>query len=224
MKSLFAAVALVAALCVGCGKSEIPTYDYRNMLWFTAEDDNDNAVNDVLCTFWFYPDETTLEIPFEVNLIGQIGDADREFAVTVIDSLTTATREEYAIKSAVIRAGMQKDTLWVTLKKTPRLDTESVSVAFALTDNENFAPGYWGYHQVRVTFSNQAEHPEWWTEEIAAVYLGPFYEERYLVFYEATGVSDIEGLTPSQLRKLALQFKAYAEEQGYDWADEIPIH
>ena len=109
-----------AVFMASCGKSEIEPYESKAKLWFTQDYYAGTPVtkhdaNDVKRSFALFPGEKTLDIPFEINLIGDVAGNDRSYSVVVVDSLTTAVESEYKILSTTFRAEHSVDTLWVQL-------------------------------------------------------------------------------------------------------------
>lgn len=233
---LFRSVALLFAtafLIGSCSKSDVGTFRSQDRIWFTQRvSANGDWVyyNDLNRTFALYPGMTSLEVPFQVNLIGDPVDYDREFKVVTVDSLTTAVAAEYEISSSVLRANQIVDTLWVTLHKSARLDNEEVKLTLYMVENENFTTGYSDKLLVKVTFSNKTAKPDWWTEEMTQVYLGDYSEEKFVALFTfmttECGIEDLNEITdmaPSALRKLLLRFRDYIADNNLTEANGSPI-
>lgn len=217
--------AMSAVLLAGsCAKSDIPTYDSKNKLWFTAKDKDEKVVDNIVKSFSHFPGAETLEVPFEINLIGRIPDQDMAYRVVVVDSLTTALASEYVLPEIpVFRAGQVVDTLWVKLVKSPRMDALEVKLTLYVAENENFANGYYNRQSVVVAFNNITTRPDWWTQTIEKAYLGTYSKEKFDAFYFYTGLNTIEGLSSSELRSILLDFKAYIAEKNITEADGSPM-
>ncbi len=74
--------------------------------------------------FFYHPgkDEETIGLP--VKLVGDLGVQDQGYRIEVLTSESTASSSNYSLPAEqVFRKGVAKDTAWVTLKKTPDLDT-----------------------------------------------------------------------------------------------------
>lgn len=233
---LFRSAALLFATAVmigSCSKSEVGTFRSQDRIWFTQKVSINYElvdVNDLNRTFALYPGMTSIEVPFQVNLMGDPADYDREFKVVTVDSLTTAVATEYEIKSSVLRANQTVDTLWVTLHKSARLDNEEVKLTLYMAENENFAPGYSDKLLVKVTFSNKTAKPDWWTDDMTQVYLGDYSEEKFVALFTfmttECGIEDLNEMTdmaPSALRKLLLRFRDYIADNNLTEADGSPI-
>lgn len=218
----------LAFLAGSCGRADIDPYDSKDKIWFTQKNDDNVAVNDILRSFSLYPGAETLDVTFQVNLIGSVTDYDRTYAAVVVDSLTTAVPSEYEIHPMVLHAGKVSDELRITLKKSERLQSEEVKLTLYIVANEAFDPGYSNSLQVCVRFNDITTCPEWWTEDVANAYFGPYSKEKFEAFYAYSGRNDIEGLQPSELRKLLLGFKEYIRENNITEADGsemiIPVY
>lgn len=217
-------LAVVAALGGGaCGNSDIDAYADKDKVWFTQKRADGTVVGDILRSFSHYPGSETLDVTFQVNLIGAVADRDRTYAVAVDQEQTTALSSEYEIHPTVLPAGAVSTDLTVTLRKSPRLETEEVKLTLKILPNETFDTGYSNSLSVSVTFNAITSKPDWWTDEIAKTYFGPYSKEKFEAFYAYSGRNEIEGLQPSELRRLLLGFKAYIREHGLTEADGSPI-
>lgn len=217
-----------AVFMASCGKSEIEPYESKAKLWFTQDYYAGTPVtkhdaNDVKRSFALFPGEKTLDIPFEINLIGDVAGNDRSYSVVVVDSLTTAVESEYKILSTTFRAEHSVDTLWVQLVKTDRLTTTEVKLSLQLVENDNFTIGYDKRVSASVTFNDITTPPDWWNENIELSYLGPFTKAKYEAFYAYYGSNEIDGLSSSDLRRIALGFRDYIDENKIKEADGQPM-
>lgn len=218
----------VASLLGSCGKSDIKPYSSKDMVWFTQQDENYEPVNEVVRSFSLYPGAETLDVAFEVNLIGSVVDYDRTYLAVVVDSLTTALPTEYELHPQILHAGQVQDQMLITLKKSDRLKTEEVKLTLHIVANETFDPGYSDGLQVSVTFNDITTRPDWWTDSVARSYFGDYSKEKFEAFYQYSGRNEIDGLQPSDLRKLLLGFKEYIRENNITEADGsemiIPVY
>lgn len=212
----------------GCGKSDIEPYSSENKLWFTqyARVKGDLVdVSEQKRSFSHYPQSTeTLDIPFQVNLMGDFLEEDRQYKAVVVDSLTTADPSDYQFHSMIFRAHQAVDTLWVRIFKTDHLKTDEVKLTLYLVENENFGPGYSDRLSVRLIFNNIPSKPEWWTKNIEESYLGPYTSEKFEAFYAFSGLLEIgSDVPPSVLRKMMHEFRAYIEKNDIREADGSPM-
>ena len=158
-----------------------------------------------------------------------VGAEDMEYRVIVVDSLTTATKDQYTIKDPVFRKGRSSDSLTVILHKTPALKDKQVHLTLRLVENENFGLGYIGYTDVRVRFNDMKMKPLWWTKEIELAFLGPYsYEKLEAIVAANEGFTTFEGLDITTRRKIALNTKEYIRKHGITEANGdamvIPIY
>lgn len=192
-----------------CSEDELKKYDSEYYLFFTTK----NGVDTTKFSFTHFPLEEEHTVQFEINLIGDPLGEDTEYCLSVIDSLTTARKDQYKMPSPVFRAGQTKDTLEVTLVKTDDLE-DNVTLVLALEANEHFQPGLAGMRQVKVTFNNTFSKPLWWKGKIQTLYLGTFSKKKFEEFVKYTNVSDLTDMDMSVVRMLSLKFKAYVEENN----------
>lgn len=227
MKSilLLSFVASTVLSSVSCKKSDIFPYESTNKLWFTTVDPTNTniKINDVIRSFSHYPGKTELEVGFPINLIGQIPQTDMTYSVVPVDSLTTAVASEYEIVSPVFRAGRVVDTLTIKLIKSERMNLQNVKLTLCLVPDENFDQGYTDRIQAKVTFNNITTKPDWWTEEMELSYFGVYSPKKFEQFCIFAGRYEIEGLTPSQLRRLLLNFKKYIADNHITEEDGSPM-
>lgn len=204
MKQYMVSLPLLASLALGaCQESEIPQYDVNaRRIYFSGE--REHSV-----TFQFYPGTDTYEMKFPVRIIGQKLDEDRGINVKVVDSLTTALPEEYALPEPVVfHKGLFVDTLRVLLKRSARMDEGEVTLGLCLAANEHFDIGYPDSLTVQAKFSNLLRKPDWWTDNITNAILGEYSDAKYHYLIVATGIADYSGYTLTEMRKVRDEFQA----------------
>lgn len=192
-----------------CSEDEFKTYGSEYYLFFTTK----NRVDTAQFSFTHFPLEEEHTVRFEINLIGDPLKADTEYTLRVVDSLTTAKKDQYKMPSPVFRANQTKDTLEVILVKTDDLK-ENVNLVLALEANEHFEPGLDGMCQVKVTFNNVFSKPLWWKGKIETLYLGTFSKKKFEEFVKYTKIADLTDMDMSMVRMLTLEFKTYVEENN----------
>lgn len=222
-KLILPGVLAAALLSPACGDSDIEAYSTKDKVWFTQKRSDGTVVGDILRSFSHYPGSETLDVAFQVNLIGATADHDRRYAVVIDEEQTTAVASEYEIHPTVLPAGAVQTDLVVTLKKMPRLETEEVKLVLQIVPNESFEAGYSNSLTACVTFNAITSKPDWWTDAIAKTYFGEYSKEKFEAFYAYSGRNEIEGLQPSELRQLLLGFKEYIREHNLTEADGSPI-
>ncbi len=212
------------SLFFACSEDEFKTYaSSERYLFFTTT----KGVDSTEFSFTHFPLEDEHTVRFEINLIGDMLDEDTEYSLRVIDSLTTAAKEQYRMPSPVFRVNHTKDTLEVTLVKTDNMEG-NVILVLELEANTHFQPGLAGKRQVKVKFNNIFSKPLWWTGKVQSLYLGTFSKKKFEEFVKCTGESDLTGIDLSVVRMLALEFKAYVEENNIidkndDTGKEFPM-
>ena len=123
--------------------------------------------------------------------------------MSVVDSLTTATGDQYSLpEKLMFHKGMASDVLPVTLKKAPSLKDKQVYLTLRLVANENFGLGYTGYSDVKIRFNDQEVIPLWWTQEVTDAYLGKYsFKKLETIIAANEGFSTFEGLSDTEKRK-----------------------
>lgn len=202
--------ALVVAL-FACEEKETPFYEGVTYLSFATDISQDSTE----VSFFFYPGEDKLEIPVEITLAGKLFDEDVPVRLTVVDSLSDAEENSYSLpENAVFRAGLVADTLYVTLHRISALESERYHLVLALEETPDYLLGQQEYRNNEIIFTAKPARPEWWDATITNVYLGDYSQKKFELFMEVTGVGDLEGLSSSEIRALALKFKRYLKAQN----------
>lgn len=233
----------------GCKPSEIPLFDSKSMLYIQQDDFVDGESLDLANlqrSFALYPGEEYIEVSFKVNLIGAVTDYDRPFEVVQnekkVDTLKVtaadgsvkkyrlypAEESEFEILTPVLKANEITSDLVVRLRKSARMETDTVRLAFHLVPNEHFDTGYENRLSARVDYGNYPLKPSWWTLYIETSYLGAYSAAKFEAFYnfcKESGISvDIVAeKEASELRELSLQFKRYIQEHGLKESDGSPM-
>lgn len=203
-----------------CTKDDIPTYEGKRFLYIPDSLGMDTA----LVSFKHYFGENTIRVPFCVRLTGTQCEEDMTYRIEVVDSLTSALPEEYELpESPVFSAGKWTDTLWISLKNTDRLQTETARLVIHLLANENFGVGFADRLTASLKFNNQMSRPAWWDKDITRNYLGAYSEEKFLAFYACTGISDLTGYEAWEKRQFVLEFREYIEERHLTEKDGSPM-
>lgn len=228
---------LLGGLCLmmllqSCDKQEVFSYEADRALFFERWEQvgtNNIRLDTVQYSFSHYVGMEDLEHRFKINLIGNLLEEDLEYQVIVVDSLTTATEDQYTIKDPIFRKGRSSDSLTVVLHKTPALKDKQVCLTLRLVENENFDLGYMGYTDVRVRFNDMKVKPLWWNDEVELAFLGPYsYEKLETIVAANEGFTTFEGLDITARRKIALNTKDYIRQHGITEANGdamvIPIY
>lgn len=203
----------------GCKTSDAELYSTGNALFFP----NENRQDTLNISFAHYPDKNAITAEFKLALIGKILDQEKEYKVKVVDSLTTATPDEYHLHKLIFRAGEIEDLFKVDLIKSARMSTQRVKVVFQIEENENFRKGYFNKLTVQAVYHSIVGQPLWWDASIVRSYLGVFSQEKFEAFYWATGESSLENFESWEKRNFCLLTKAYIAENGITEADGSPM-
>lgn len=217
-----------------CSQNEVPGYEGGHSLfferWKMLSSSTRTRIDTVRYSFSHFVGKNELTHYFRMGLIGDTLAADTEYKIVVVDSLTTASPEQYALpEHPMFHKGSAVDSLPIIIKKVPSLKDKEVVLTVRLVENENFDLGYWGYRDVKIRFNDKIEQPLWWDLEVEAAYLGVYsYEKLEAVMAANPGFTSYEGLSGTARRKVALNTKQYIAENGITEKDGstmlIPIY
>ena len=217
LKRIFYVVTL-AAIFAACEKDQIGRYDLGRYLYFTMTEEQDT-----LLSFSNYPGESEHTLAFEVNLQGPLLDAPQAFSLAVVDSLTTASAEQYAFDAApLFGARQEKDTIFVTLKRDASLETERDTLVIAIESNDNFTQGFIGQRYITICYDALPAAPLWW-DATFEMFFGAWSEAKMNALVECTGINNFTGVEEPYLRRYAIQLKQYVEEHNLTEEDGTPI-
>ena len=196
-------------LLASCEKDQIGRYDLERYVYFTMTEGQDTVLS-----FANYPGKDAHELSFEVNLMGQLLTSPLAFKLEVVDSLTTASPEQYDFDAApYFGANQNKDTISVTLKKNAALKDTEETLVIAVAANENFAPGFVGKRYITIRFGDKDAAPLWW-DATFRIYFGPWSPVKLDALIACTGINDFSGVEEPVLRKYAIQLKKYIKDNG----------
>ena len=210
---------VLTMLLVSCEKDQIGRYDLERYVYFTMTEEQDTVIS-----FSNYPGENTHELLFEVNLMGQLLTSPLAFKLEVVDSLTTASSEQYDFDAAPsFGANQDKDTIRVVLKKNAALKDKEETLVIAVGANENFNPGFEGKRYITIRFGDRDAAPLWW-DATFALYFGEYSRVKLDALIACIGINDFSGVEEPLLRKYAIQLKKYIKDNGItDNGEEIII-
>lgn len=195
-----------------CNKHDIETYDVDSRFLYIP---NEEGIDTLFVSFAHHLGTDEYAVPFEVWMIGERCDRDLIYKVGVVDSLTTALPEDYALPERMFMpAGQLIDTLWVTLKKSEKLKTQTLKLMLKIEDNENFKVGYANALTAKITYNDQMSKPLWWDDDMTNNFLGTYSDKKYTEFFKCTGVSDLTEMPAWEKRKLVLEFREYIEKNN----------
>lgn len=189
-----------------CSKKDIPMYDSVNYIQFT------NTYKDSMeISFFFYGNVEQIEIPVQVEMLGNLFSADQPFTVVLDKDLSTATDEHIELPEYyVFRKGYVKDTISLVLNNP---GDARVRVVLAIRGNgTDVLPGEYSYQYKIINLSNKVAKPEWWDEDVEKSFLGTYSVTKYQLLIKVTGEGDWTNLDASTRRAYALQLKYYLRE------------
>lgn len=230
MKNYILLFAMILGV-ISCTKDEVEVYSAARYLFFP---NSTNGVDTIAFSFSHYPGETSKEVAFPIALTGLPLDEALEYKLEVVDSLTTASQEDYELAAPLMfAANTTVDTLKIVCKNVrEELTTQKVQVTYRIVVNENFAPGLSDKQMVRVIFENIKSAPLWWQpgSDVEKLLLGKWSAKKFEYFVIATGENDCTGMSMSEIRELTMIFKKYLlehdikEEDGTPMVEGIPAY
>jgi len=215
-------ILLVFACLFSCNEDELLKYESGNYLNFVQHSDRDS----VELSFFFHPGQDVIRVPIELALTGNLLKEDKEFKLS-IDESSTATADDFEFEEELVfKANKSLDTIYMNLKKTSKLSTDTCKLVLKIEENANFKKGVKEYLLRKIYFTSVVSKPEWWDDEITGTYLGEFSAAKYLLFCKVVKVNTLTGVEQSVIRQYALVFKRYLNANpSYDGDKliEIPV-
>lgn len=215
-KNSLRAAAFLPTLCItlcatllSCKREEIPVYSGENYLHFTRP-----ATDTTTLSFGVLLDANSYRLPVPVTRIGKPASGNLQCALTA-DAASTLPAGDYDIKpeDLIFRGGRFEDTLHVTVRKTPAMDNGRFLLVLSILPNETFAAGTADRLRMPVYVTSRVEQPEWWTEEYANAFFGPYTLVKYQWFIRATGKHDLSETPVSEMIALMRRFVNFLNEK-----------
>ena len=145
---------------------------------FTASPDS------LTYSFGFYPNKETDTITVPVMILGFSEDRYRIVNIVEDSEKTTAVAEnDYEILPCRIPAGKVSDSARIVLKRTDKLDNQTLCVAIKITDSEDLSAG--PDNTYRIFFTNQLVQPANWPTQF-----GKYSVVKHQFCIEVLGVGD----------------------------------
>lgn len=206
----FILLALLAAGCfASCKKEEIDLYSSKRFVQFQSD-----LRDSISFSFFYHLGKTEVAIPLPVKLVGQLADADQHYRMEVVPDQSTTAAGNYSLPAEyTFRKKSSRDTAWVTLKRTPDLDTKELKLVLRITGSNELAPGQTDCTYKIIRMTAKVSKPTWWDTNMDTYYLGRYSEKKFKTFMEVTGVGDLQPYDNNQRLILFLQFKYYLIEQ-----------
>ena len=192
-----------------CEKVQIGRYDLDRYVYFTMTEEQDTVL-----AFSQYVGAESYDLYFEVNLMGRLLTTPLAFRLAVVDTLTTASPEQYDFDTQpLFGANQDKDTIKVTLKKTPVLKEREDTLTIAVVANENFNPGFVGRRYIKICFNDKDAAPLWW-DATFQIYFGGYSRVKLDALIACIGITDFTGVGEPLLRKYAIELKKYIKDNN----------
>jgi hypothetical protein len=204
---------LLAASSFGlssCQEETIPLYSGENYIQFVKNLRTDSTI----VAFLAAPGATELDSFLIVKTTGLGYPVETPYKISVDRQFTTAIEGTHfkLPEKMTFKSWAMRDTLPVTFYRTADMKTNSFRLVLRVEENDAFKPGQVQYQYKVFVVHDKIAQPTWWTVSITRSYLGPYSDLKYQKFIEATGIADMTGATPSELRVRALQLKYWLEE------------
>ncbi len=213
-----------ALLTAACNKSEIlaPT-DRRHI--YIAYPDSENPIFNF--SFLSTPDETA-RIAVPITFAGRPLTGDLDFAIEVSPETTLAEGSEYQLPELVFHQEKGfRDTIYVAIHKTERMENDTYTLKFNLVSNANFLATMTGALEAEIRVTAQVAQPSWWTQEVTDYYLGTYSDLKFELFTLHGYIGDYGALDDNEKRYYALKFKYWLQENPQTEADgtamNVPI-
>ena len=158
-------LALTTLLLFSCDKDNIERFSGERLLYFSMRNQDS-----VFLSFSHYPNDNVRQVACEVQLVGDPLDEPMGYNLEIVDFLTTATTEDYELDlNPVFPSHQIKDTIYITLKRTARLQDDNCYLVFTIKENEVFQPGFVEQRLFRVVFDDMPSQPLWWEDRKSVV-------------------------------------------------------
>lgn len=217
-------ITIVCCLLTACSKDAVDEYGEETFVYLVNTATDTSAVKPIEYSFAFHPGELKDTVPLLIKLMGKLKDQSRPVALTVDPSQTTAIASDYELPANIeLRAGHAVDTIALILHHSDRLKTGKFKIRLALQENENFRLGPLANRFIDITFSDMIARPGWWTTVVETNFLAKYSDNKYRLFIEATGITDMTGLSEPEQRAYAIIFRdflARGRENGEVYEDE----
>lgn len=218
------------ALLAACNKDEIQTFGEQRYAQFTTP-----VADTAEVSFFFHPGQDIIQYALPVELIGRVSSHDVPYHIRVVDSVTTATGNHYSLPGSFqFDAGQTADTVYLTIHKTPEMESQAFLLVLEIAPTEEVLPGEKHFTRRALRLSDMTSRPTWWDANMVNLYLGVYTDRKYQTFIEVTGVADLSQFDSNEQRDLMLQFKYYLidrkdagdpvlEEDGTDMLSTVRI-
>ncbi len=169
-------------------------------------------------SFTTYGEDVT-DFTFDAELLiqGRTADYDRSVMLAVNDALTTATTSDYTFPSeVVIPAGEPSTTFGITVKRSEKLQEESIRLSVELVAGGDLDPGCEGYTTLTIVWNDMISKPTNW-DSLLTEFFGTYSEVKYRFIISTLGISEFTygesgGMTWGQMWNYHLEMCAALDE------------
>lgn len=207
-------------MLVSCKKGEYLLYNSPANIHFNFPV---TTADSVVYTFAFTPGKLSDTVYIPVQLSGMRVDRDRQYAVAVTDSNTTAVgSEHYAPLEQTYVLPADSGTTWLPIiiyNTDTLLRKRSVTLGFHLVATNDLGVAIADQDMGKVIISNKLEEPDWWT-----MWLGNYFSStKYQLFIIATGLNTLStnGLDAPKNLFYASELTTLLEDP-FDWVANNP--
>ena len=196
-------------LVISCEQVQLETFGEQKYVQFV-----DAYKDSTTLTFVFFPNQTTINYPLEVKLLGRMEDKDINYKLKVVSEGTTAPANMYSIpENQVLHKGNITGLAQIQFIKSPELDIEAYRIEVEIIDSEDAFAGETIHTRKIFWISNLIAQPEWWDATIIKSFMGAYSDLKYIEFIKVSGTGDLTDKTPGEIRSLCLKFKYYLQQR-----------
>lgn len=207
MKKTIAILAAAAALfTTACNKSEILAPGDQRYIYMSYPESGNQVFN-----FSFVSTtKKTVQIAVPIKFAGRPLTEDLTYAVKVypgdVETTLKAT-EEYELPELTFHKESFRDTIFITVHRTDRMESGSYNLKFSLESNENFHATQTGFLEAELRVTAQIAQPSWWNQSVVDFYLGTYSDKKFELFSREIFTGDYGELNDSEKQFYALKFK-----------------
>ena len=163
----------------------------------------------------------------EVNIVGDTVSYDRNFNVEIVDSMTTASVNQYEVLEGTVKAGGFDGTLSVKLYNSEELADTTVTVGFKLVDSEDFEVGTIENSQFKLSFTDDVVVPAW--SYMRYFFCSTSSTSCYRIFVQVTGltqftITEYKQYGAAGTSALATKFGDYIKQWNLEHPDNHLKH
>lgn len=140
LKNIFPALVLTAAVTAACDERHPDYFDEIDAVYFNNRGTGNVLTDTTDVTFVYEPlEETRMEVPVSVQLLGRAADFDRSVDISVSSDNAEEGTDYILPEQALIPAGEYSFTYTVTLLRTEGLKSAEKDITLELHANEYFS-------------------------------------------------------------------------------------